>query len=181
MPDAQAETAALTISRFDKALHDRSAFSCGYEPIDRFLKEALSDHIKAGYLAAYMATECEQRHVIGFYTLGAFAVVPADIVVPRRPRPPEIIPATYIKAVAVHKDWQGKGIGTALVIHALRNAAKASEEIGSMAVVLDVLNDEFYIRRLEFYNRLGFQRMNDPDNIDRIYISMKDIRATLGA
>jgi len=179
MPEAQADAAELTISKFEKALHDRSAFSCGFEPIDKFFKEALTDHIKSGYLTAFVASKEGRQEVIGFYTLNAFAVSPDHIETPKRPRPPPTIPATYIKAVAVHKDQQGKGIGRALMVHALRQAMEISEKVGSMAIVLDVLRDESFERRFAFYEGLGFQPMNDPDNVDRIYINMSDIRATL--
>ena len=43
---------ALTIAKFDKALHDRSAFSCGFAPIDNFLKSSLSDQVKDGMVTA---------------------------------------------------------------------------------------------------------------------------------
>ena len=181
MPETQAEAAELAISKFDKALHDRSAFSCGFEPMDKFLKEALTDHIKTGYLTAFMATEEGRKDVIGFYTLNAFAVSPDHIETPKRPRPPPTIPATYMKVVAVREDWQRRGLGRALMVHALRQAMEISEKVGSMAIVLDVLRDEAFERRFAFYRGLGFQLMNDPDNVDRVYVSMKDVRATLGA
>lgn len=179
MSKKPAEKAALTISKYDKALHDRRAFSCGFEPIDKFFKDALTDHIKIGYLTAFMATEEGRKDVVGFYTLSAFSVSPENIETPKRPRPPTTIPATYVKAVAVRKDWQGKGIGRALKVHALRQAVEISETVASMAIVLDVLRDEDFERRFAFYEGLGFQLMNDPDNKNRVYISMNDVRATL--
>ena len=54
--ETTADTPALTIAKFDKALHDRSAFSCGFGPIDNFLKSSLSDQIKNGMVAAWIAT-----------------------------------------------------------------------------------------------------------------------------
>lgn len=175
MPDNQ----TLTIAKFDKALHDRSAFSCGFEPIDKFLKEALSDHIKAGYLAAYMATVEGEKQVIGFYTLSAFAVCPDHIATAKRPRPPQTIPATYIKAVAMHKDWQRQGYGRALMIHALRNSLKIADAVGSMAVVLDILEDADFERRKAFYENLGFRPMGDPENPNRVFLSMNVIKSSL--
>lgn len=50
-----------------------------------------------------------------------------------------------------------------------------------MAIVLDVLRDEAFERRFEFYKGLGFRLMNDPENVDRVYITVADIRATLFA
>ncbi len=72
--DTSADRPALTISIFDKALHDRSAFSCGFAPIDNFLKSSLSDQIRTGMVAAWIATAEDDSAVLGFYTLGALAV-----------------------------------------------------------------------------------------------------------
>ena len=36
----------FSIAKFDKVLHDRSILSCGFRPIDNFLKSSLSDQIK---------------------------------------------------------------------------------------------------------------------------------------
>ena len=69
-----AKLPALTIAKFDKALHDRSAFSCGFAPIDNFLKSSLSDQVKDGMVTAWIATADGDSAVLGFYTLGAMAV-----------------------------------------------------------------------------------------------------------
>ena len=64
--DDAPERPARVITKFDKALHDRSAFSCGFPPIDYFLKSPLGDHIKAGMVTAYIATDVEDPVVLGF-------------------------------------------------------------------------------------------------------------------
>lgn len=178
MPNSAMGTPPFVISKFDKALHDRSAFSCGFDPIDKFLKEGLSDHIKTGYVVAYMAVSEGQNDVVGFYTLNAFAVREDHIETPKRPRPPPTIPATYIKAVAVRDDMQGQGLGKALMIHAMRQALSIADKMGSAAIVLDVLRDTQFDRRLAFYENLGFHPLNDPESPDRLYIGMNDVRAT---
>ena len=188
MPDGiAAEAAALRIQKFNKALHDRSAFSCGHGPIDNFLKSSLSDQIKAGMIAAYMATADGETAVRGFYTLGAMAVRvnlgPKNSLGPKkwaRAGVPEV-PVIYIRAVAVRKDCQSKGIGTALVIDALRKCTDIADRMGAAAVVLDVLQDEKFERRWSFYEDLGFKPLNDPDNPYRVFIPMADVRATLSA
>ncbi len=175
MPDDR----PLTIQKFNKVLHDRSAFSCGHGPIDNFLKSSLSDQVKAGMAVAYMATKEADTAVLGFYTLGAMVVRsglgPTKW---KRARVPEI-PVIYIRAVAVDKKLQGKGVGTALMIDALKKCSGISEQVGAAAVVLDVLDDEHFEKRWKFYGGLGFYHLNDPDNPKRVFISMSDIRTTL--
>lgn len=178
--DAAVETTALTIAKFDKALHDRSAFSCGFAPIDNFLKSSLSDQIRNGMVMAWIMTAEDDPAVLGFYTLGAMAVR-ADLGPKswKRARVPDI-PVIYIRAVAMHVDTQGKGLGTALVIDAMKRCIDISEQMGAAAIVLDVLQDDHFERRWNFYAELGFQPLGDPDNPHRVFIPMSDVRSTLG-
>lgn len=180
LADPPANRPALTITTFDKALHDRSAFSCGFAPIDNFLKSSLSHQIKSGMVAAWLATAEDDPAVLGFYTLGALAVrseFGPDAW--QRARVPDV-PVIYIRAVAVRQDMQGMGLGTALVIDAMKRCIGIAEQMGAAAIVLDVLEDEHFHRRWRFYEDLGFHPLNDPDNPKRMYIPMANVRATLG-
>lgn len=178
--ETAAEVPALTIAKFDKALHDRSAFSCGHGPIDNFLKSSLSDQIKAGMVAAWIATSEADPAVLGFYTLGALAVR-ADFG-PKKWQRARVsdVPVIYIRAVAVRDDMQGRGLGTALVVDALKRCLGIADQMGAAAIVLDVLEDHHFERRWKFYDELGFQPLADPNNPHRVFIPMSDVRATLG-
>ena len=180
--DEVAERSALTIAKFDKALHDRSAFSCGFKPIDNFLKSSLSEQIKNGFVQAWIATVEGQADVLGFYTLGAMAVRAG--LGPKKWDQGQAgipdIPVIYIRAVAVREDMQGKGLGTALVVDAMRRCLGIAEQMGAAAIVLDVLLDEHFERRWNFYEELGFQPLGDPANKQRVFIQMANVRATLG-
>lgn len=179
--ETAAQTPTLTIAKFDKALHDRSAFSCGFDPIDNFLKSSLSDQIKAGLVAAWIATAEDDPAVLGFYTLGAMAVR-ADFgpMAWQRAGVPDI-PVIYIRAVAVRQDMQGKGLGTALVVDAMRRCLGIAEQMGAAAIVLDVLRDDHFERRQRFYEELGFQPLGSPQNPERVFMSMANVRATFGS
>lgn len=177
--ETAADTPTLTIAKFDKALHDRSTFSCGFAPIDNFLKSSLSDQIRSGMVAAWVATTGDDPAVLGFYTLGAMAVR-ADL----GPKPwqragvPDI-PVIYIRVVAVRRDMQRKGLGTALVVDAMRRCLGIAEQMGAAAILLDVLRDDHFERRWRFYEDLGFRPLGDPRNPERVFIPMANVRATL--
>ena len=68
-----------------------------------------------------------------------------------------------------------------LTIDAMKCCAKLSEQMGAAAIVLDVLEDPPFDKRWIFYAKLGFESLGDPDNKYRVYISIADVRATLGA
>jgi len=175
------EPPALRIARFDTSCHDRSGFACGQGAIDNFLKSSLSDQIRAGMVAAYAASAPNDPAVLGFYTLGALAVR-ADHG-PRAWPPARVsdVPAIYLRAVAVDEGWQGRGIGTALVINAMRRCVSISVEMAAAAIVLDVLQDAHFARRWAFYEGLGFRPLGDPDTPTRVFIPMADVRASLAA
>lgn len=177
--DAAAERPVLITAKFDKALHDRSAFSCGFGPINNFLKSSLSEHIRNGSVTAWMATAAGDWAVLGFYSLGAL-VVRAGLAPKawQRAGVPDI-PVIYIRAVAVRTDMQRQGLGTALVVDAMKRFCIADQK-GAAAIVLDVLEDEHFERRWSFCAELGFQPLGDPDNARRVFVPMADIRATLG-
>ena len=170
--------APLPIEKFDKARHNRDGFSCGIRPIDNFLRKSLSEQIAGGLLAAYVAVA--EGRVIGFYTLSAHMIL-ADAApeLAGRQRAPSI-PAWYMKALAVGLGWQGKRIGTALMVNAMRRASRLSDEVGASALVLDVLQDDAADRRRAFYLGMGFRDMGDPENPGRMFIAIKDVKATLG-
>lgn len=179
--EKRADLPVLTISKFDKALHDRSAFSCGFAPIDNFLKSSLSDQVKDGMVTAWIATADGGSAVLGFYTLGAMAV--RAKFGPKkweRARVPDV-PVIYIRAVAVREDMQGRRLGTALVVDAMKRCLGIADQMGAAAIVLDVLDGDHFDRRWKFYADLGFQELRDPENPRRVYIPMTDVRATLGS
>ncbi|MFA8444021.1 GNAT family N-acetyltransferase [Yoonia sp.] len=178
--ETTADTPAVTITKFDKALHDRSAFSCGFVPIDNFLKSSLSDQIKTGMITASIATAGDDPAVLGFYTLGAMAVR-ANLGAKKWQRAgiPDI-PVIYIRSVAVHGTSQGMGLGTALLVDAMKRCLEITDQMGAAAITLDVLHDNHFDRRWKFYADLGFQPLEDPGNPHRVFIPMADVRVSLG-
>ena len=118
----------------------------------------------------------EPTAVAGFYTLSATAVrlrsVPTEVA-RRLPRYPDV-PATLIGRLAVSQDHQGLGLGEHLLIDALARSVRASETVGSVAVIVDAKDD----RAKGFYLHYGFIPL--PDQPVRLFLPMKTIERLLG-
>ncbi len=79
--------------------------------------------------------------------------------------------------IAVDRRYQGQGVGRILLADALSRTAKAANQIGLKAVVLDVIEDggaEITERRRAFYAAMGFQSL--PSRPLRMFISIETVR-----
>ncbi|MGH1447727.1 MAG: GNAT family N-acetyltransferase [Cognatishimia sp.] len=167
------------ITQFEKALHDRSAFSCGVPPIDNWIKTSISDETKNDRVRLWCGTDPDGT-LFGAYALNPHSVVPEEAGPLARRKDRKPIPVLYLTCLAIDVRFQKMGLGEALMGHAIEKAAQLSKEIPISAIVLDVFEDENFDRRLAFYARLGFSSF-DPNKPARMYLTIADARVALAA
>jgi GNAT superfamily N-acetyltransferase len=158
------------VERFDKQ-HDREGFSCGVEPLDKYLKEQAGQDARRRVAAPFVLFESNGTVVVGYYTLSALSIDvgtwPEDVA-RRLPRYP-VVPATLLGRFAVDTRLQGRGMGEYLLLDVLRRALEASREVASIAVVVDAKDDV----ALAFYQHFGFIPLGDQPY--RLFLPMKTI------
>jgi GNAT superfamily N-acetyltransferase len=152
--------------------HDRAAFSCGVEALDRYLRERAGQDARRKAATPFVLVTGENR-IAGYYTLSANIILAEDLSAEtlkqlKWPRYPEL-PVTLIGRLARDSAFRGQGIGELLLMDALKRALKASAQVASLAVVVDAKDEE--ARR--FYGRYGFVLF--PDERNRLYLPMKTI------
>lgn len=152
--------------------HDVSAFSCGKQVLDNWLKtRALSNH-QRGFTAVMVVHEAGR--VVAYYGLAPTAVVSSAL--PRSIRtgqPPNPIPCLLLAQLAVDQGWSGKGIGTALVQHALLRCVEAAQLIGGRALIVNAVDEEAAL----FWRRRGFIPSKDDPLV--LFRTIADIAASL--
>jgi GNAT superfamily N-acetyltransferase len=84
---------------------------------------------------------------------------------------PPIIPVLVLGRMAVDKQYQGHGIGGALLKDALKRAATVSTDIGAAAVLVHAIDRE----AVPFYVQYGFQAF--PEGTLTLYLPIKTIVA----
>lgn len=135
------------------ATHDRKDFSCGVEPLDRYLRELVSQDIKRRISNCFVALD-DQGAIAGYYTFAATSLplteLPADMA-KRLPRYP-LAPAGLIGRLAVAKGFRGKRLGGAMLIDAALRAARSDPAI--FALVVDAKDNS----AVAFYEHHGFRR-----------------------
>ena len=85
----------------------------------------------------------ENARVIGFYGLAPTAVPPSLMSRKIRiGRPPDPVPCILFGQLAVDTAYAGKGVGSALLRHALERCVAAAEAIGGRAVIVRAIDGE---------------------------------------
>lgn len=132
--------------------HDRIRFESGSAALDRYIREQASQEIRRRVATCFVAIRRDRELVAGYYTLSAVSIalgaVPSELArkLPRYP----VVPAALLGRLAVAKDWQGTGLGSALLADALLRTART--ELGVYAMLVDAKDDN--ARR--FYEHFGF-------------------------
>lgn len=157
------------VERFDKSRHDRSAFDCGRDGLNAWLKTTASPAHRVGSARVYVFHEGDGV-VRGFYTLSAGSLVRDDVPGTIAKGQPPQIPMILIGRFAVDVAMQGQGIGRQLFRDALERAAKISETLGVACVVVDAKDD----KSRAFYERFGFVRVAQDSY--RLALPMADVR-----
>jgi GNAT superfamily N-acetyltransferase len=156
------------------ASHDVSLFTSGKPALDNWLKaRALSNQLK-GFTAVMVVHE--DTRVVGYYGLAPTAVIPS--LLPRSIRtgqPPNPIPCLLLGQLAIDQGWAGRGIGTALLRHALERCVTAASLIGGRALIVNAVDAE----AAAFWQRRGFLPSKDDPMV--LLCSIAEIAGALAA
>ena len=119
--------------------HDRSGFSCGSEPLDRYLQQHARQDSEKRVAAPFVLVEPPANRVLGYYTLSASMITADELpdkLAKRLPRYPQL-PVILLGRLAVDQSCKGRGLGEFLLMDALRRSAESAADIAAMAVVVD--------------------------------------------
>jgi GNAT superfamily N-acetyltransferase len=173
---------SFQIESFDRQQHSRTDFSCGQPALDAYLTTQISQDMKRGVATAFVLTQkalptnalptvTAPRPILGYYTLSAW-VLDASLLdtafAKKLPRYPQL-PATLLGRLAVDRKAQGQRLGEVLLIDALARSFRTTQQIASLAVVTDAIDD----RAANFYMKYGFQPFQQ--DAMKLYIPMDTI------
>jgi ribosomal protein S18 acetylase RimI-like enzyme len=167
--------ARVRIEPLDRKKHDRAAFSCGVERVDNFLKKTAAGQQDNDLTRASVACLDSDNAIIGYYALNSHSIDTRTLSEELRQKLPsyDAISAIYLSLVGVHSQYQGKGLGRFLMMHAFERCVQAADIVGSHFIVLDALNE----RAAKLYRELGFVDL--PGHEPRMLIAMKVVRAAM--
>ena len=151
------------------ATHDRTAFNSDSAPLNRYLREQVTQDVRRRVAACFVALADGQR-IAGYYTLASASLLLADLPAStskKLPRYPTV-PAVRMGRLAIDQAFKGQGLGGALLADALDRAARA--EIAAYALMVDAKDES----AADFYRHHGFIAL--PDSPRTLFLPLATVR-----
>jgi GNAT superfamily N-acetyltransferase len=158
------------IQKFDRS-YDRSKFDCGTPLLTDWLTRQVSQYERRDLSRTYVAVRFDEKKVLGYYAISnhrvSFESLPRD---QAKGLPKIDIPVMLLGRLAVDKTVQGEGLGSFLLIDALRRAVRISDQIGIRAVEVNAIDNS----ARKFYLRYGFVPLRDDSH--HLFLPIRVIR-----
>jgi len=155
--------------------HERSAFTCGKESIDRYLHQQSSQDMKRRLAAVFVLQGKQRADIAAFYALFALSIDAGDLTSFAAKNLPKMrpIPCTLLGQFAVDLKWKKQSIGGWMLVHVMQQVLSHSEKIASFALVVDAVDDEAQA----YWKHCGF--ISFPNTARRLFIPIKTIKKWL--
>lgn len=151
------------------ASHDRSAFNSTSAPLNRYLGEQVTQDVRRRVASCFVAL-AGKTSIAGYYTLASSSLLLADLPAvtgKKLPRYPTV-PTVRMGRLAVDQEFQGQGLGGALLADALDRAARS--EIAAFALMVDAKDEA----AVAFYRHHGFIAL--PDSPLTLFLPLETAR-----
>ena len=151
------------------ATHDRTTFRSDSVPLNRYLREQVTQDIRRRVAACFVAITDEQR-IAGYYTLVSASILLVNLptnMSKKLPRYPTV-PAVRMGRLAVGRAFKGQGLSGALLADALDRAARS--EIAAFALFVDAKDKV----ATNFYQHHGFIAL--PNSPRSLFLPLSTVR-----
>jgi len=156
-----ASEVAYAVEELDAKRHDRAAFDCGVEPLNRYLKGLAGQHRIKGIATSFVLVDSDRpAQILGYYSLSAASLAFERLTDrDRKGLPAYPIPAVRIGRLATSVAFRGRGLGGLLLQNAIKRILQARNILGVFAVVVEAKDTAAEA----FYRKYGF-RLCDPQS-----------------
>ena len=149
--------------------YDRSAFDCGNEALNSYLKRQASQDVKRRISRVFVArSPADCKRILGYYTLSSLSIELSSLpekMAKKLPKYP--LPAALIGRLGVDTSIKAQGYGGLLLADAIKRTLAVSVEIAIYAIVVDSVDEHAE----SFYQHFGFQRLEQHS--PRLFLPLK--------
>lgn len=130
--------------------HDLGPFESGNDVLDDWLRRRARANQMSGASRTYVVAE--ELRAAGYYCLASGALDLAQAPGPVRRNMPDPIPMAVLGRLSIDRQWQGKGLGAALLQDAVLRASQAATIMGIRGILVHAISEE----AKAFYEHYGF-------------------------
>jgi GNAT superfamily N-acetyltransferase len=151
--------------------HDLADFACGEASLDEWLRRRALSNQESGASRTYVISAGAK--VIGYYALAVGAIAHGDAPGRNKRNMPDPVPVMVLGRPAIHRDYQGQGIGAALLRDAILRTLQAAKIAGIRAILVHAISEA----ARKFYEKFGFRP--SPADPMTLMITLKEASAEL--
>ena len=150
--------------------HDRKAFDCGEESLNSYLQRFARQNANRLVGITFVAVlPAQPERIAGYFTLSTSHIA-RELLTSELPLPRYSVPAVLLARLAVDRDFQGLGVGGALLSDVFSRVSRFASEVGLYALEVSALHRQ----ARAFYERFGFLSLADEP--DHLYLSVEKMR-----
>ena len=146
-------------------------FDCGHPALDDWLKQRAGQFDRRDLARTYVVVRRGETNVLGYYAISTHGVRRDDLPEDQAKGLPRInVPVVLLGRLAVDRSVRGCGLGSLLLVDALRRIELLSEQVGIRAVEVNAIDDA----ARGFYLKFGFVPLIDDPR--HLYLPLSVIR-----
>ncbi len=123
--------------------------------MDDWLRQRAWSNQQAAASRTYVVCPTGSLTVIGYAALSMGQILAVDVTGAMRRNMPRVIPAVLLGRLAIAREWQGKGLGQALLADVVARSQRASAVVSARLVIVHAISPSAET----FYLRHGFTRL----------------------
>jgi len=151
--------------------HELDAFDSGVISLNDWLKKKALKNQATGASRCFVL--CDEKKVIGYYSLSAGAINRQFAPKLMQRNMPEPLPIVLLGRLAIDKNYHNQGLGAALLRDAMLRIVSSDPHIGIFAIVVHALSEQ----AKRFYLSRGF--VESPLQPMTLMMTLKTIRSIL--
>ena len=137
------------------ARHELEDFNSGEAVLDDWLRRRALANMADAASRTYVVCPTGSHSVIGFYALSMGQILNQEATGAMRRNMPRQIPAVILGRLAIDRNWQGQGIGAALLRDAVERSVRAAGEVAARLLVVHAISPAAEA----YYRHFGFTRL----------------------
>jgi GNAT superfamily N-acetyltransferase len=137
------------------ARHDTDDFTSSEPVLDDWLRRRAFANMAIAASRTYVVCPAGSPRIIAFYALNMGQILNQEAAGAMRRNMPRHIPAVILGRLAIDRNWQGQGLGAALLHDAVGRSLRAATEVSARLLVVHAISPAAEA----FYRHFGFTRL----------------------